>query len=30
MVLEATGTSWLKLAITLVQAGFIVSVINPA
>jgi transposase len=30
IVLEATGPSWLKLAITLVQAGFIVSVINPA
>ena len=30
IVLEATGTYWLKLAITLVQAGFTVSVINPA
>ena len=30
IVPEATGTSWLKLAITLVQAGFTVSVINPA
>jgi transposase len=29
IVLEATGTYWLKLAITLVQAGFTVSVINP-
>jgi len=30
IVLEATGTYWVKLAITLVQAGFMVSVINPA
>lgn len=30
IVLEATGTAWLTLAIRLVQAGFTVSVITPA
>lgn len=30
IVLEATGTYWLNLAITLVQAGFTISVINPS
>jgi len=30
VVMEATGTYWLKLAVDLQQAGFVVSVINPA
>ncbi len=30
VVLEATGSYWMRLATTLVQAGFGVSVINPA
>ena len=30
MVMEATGTSWMRLASRLVAAGFAVAVINPA
>jgi transposase len=30
IVMEATGSYWMKLATTLAQAGFAVSVINPA
>ncbi len=30
VVMEATGTYWMQLALTLHQAGFAVSVINPA
>jgi transposase len=30
MVIEATGTYWMALALFLHQAGFVVSVINPA
>ena len=30
IVMEATGSYWISLATTLTQAGFIVSVINPA
>lgn len=30
VVMEATGSYWMRLATTLVQAGFAVSVINPA
>ena len=30
VVLEATGSYWMRLATTLAQAGFAVSVINPA
>jgi transposase len=30
IVLEATGSYWISLAVTLHQAGYVVSVINPA
>jgi transposase len=30
IVLEATGSYWVALAVTLHQAGFVVSVVNPA
>ena len=30
VVLEATGSYWVRLAVTLHQAGFVVSVVNPA
>lgn len=30
VVMEATGTYWIRLALTLYRAGYIVSVVNPA
>lgn len=30
VVLEATGSSWISLAVSLHQAGYQVSVVNPA
>jgi transposase len=30
VVMEATGSYWMRLATALVEAGFVVSVINPS
>jgi transposase len=30
IVMEATGSYWITLAVTLHQAGYVVSVVNPA